>query len=85
MSLSNKRESNMKLKNYRVGQLSCSHCDYKMDIVIPFGLKTMNLFDEHTNACADLKRINAMDDSLKTPQIIEQIAKLKEVITLGYN
>jgi hypothetical protein len=56
-----------------------------MDIVIPFGLKTMNLFDEHTNACADLKRINAMDDSLKTPQIVEQIKKLEKVITLGYN
>ena len=75
----------MKLQNYRLGQLSCPNCEYKMDIRIPFGLKTMNRFDEHTNACSDLKSIKQMDDSLKTPEIIEQIEKLEEAITLGYN
>jgi hypothetical protein len=75
-----------KMQSYRVGKLHCPHCEtYSMDVIIPIDKKSFERYDEHANACKDLSRLESMDDSLKTPEILDQINKNKEKITLGYN
>jgi len=56
-----------------------------MNVIIPIDKKSFERYDEHVMACKDLDRLEGMDDSLKTPQILEQIKKNKEKIVRGYN
>ena len=73
-----------KMQSYRVGKLSCPHCEtYSMDVIIPIDKKSFERYDEHANACADIKRLEAMNS--ENPQILEQIEKNKEKIIRGYN
>ena len=75
-----------KMQTYRVGKLECSTCDYfSMDITIPVDKKSFDRYDDHVSECKSLKELESMDDSLKTPQILEQIRKNKEKIIRGYN
>jgi hypothetical protein len=75
-----------KMQSYRVGKLSCPHCKtYSMDVIIPIDKKSFERYDEHAMACKDLSVLENMDDSLKTPQVLEQIEKNKEKIVRGYN
>lgn len=75
-----------KLQSYRVGKLHCPFCKtYSMNVIVPIDKKSFERYDEHVNACKDLDRLESMDDSLKTPQILEQIKKNKEKIVRGYN
>ena len=70
----------------RLGVMICHICNkYKQHVVIPLNKKTMDKFEEHKNACSSLAALKAMDESLKTPAILERISDLEEVITLGYN
>lgn len=76
----------MALQDYRVGRMICRVCNkYTQDVKIPLNKKSMDKFEEHKLACESLKRLKAMDDSLKTPAILKQIAEFEDVITLGYN
>jgi hypothetical protein len=75
-----------KLQTYRVGTLNCPHCkEFSINVIIPIDKKSFEKYDEHANVCKDLKSLEDMDDSLKTPQILEQIKKNKEKIIRGYN
>jgi len=75
-----------KLQSYRVGELHCPNCEYyKMNVIVPIDKKAFEKYDEHVNACVDLTRLQNMEDSLKTPEILEQIEKNKERIVRGYN
>jgi hypothetical protein len=54
-----------------------------MNVIIPIDKKSFERYDEHANACADIKRLEAMNS--ENPQILEQIKKNKEKIVRGYN
>lgn len=70
----------------RMGFLECKNCNmYRQVITVPIDKKAFDRYDEHLFACSSLKSLKAMDDSLKTPEILEQISKFEDVITLGYN
>jgi hypothetical protein len=56
-----------------------------MNVIIPIDKKSFERYEEHANTCADIKRLEGMDVSLKTPEILEQIKKNKEKIIRGYN
>jgi len=56
-----------------------------MNVIVPIDKKAFEKYDEHVNACVDLTRLQNMEDSLKTPEILEQIEKNKERIVRGYN
>jgi hypothetical protein len=56
-----------------------------MNVIIPIDKKSFERFDEHVHACQDLNRLEKMDVSLKTPEILEQIEKNKDRIVRGYN
>jgi hypothetical protein len=73
-------------QTWRVGKLNCQHCKtYSMNVIIPIDKKSFERFDEHVHACQDLIRLEKIDSSLKTPEILDQIKKNKENITRGYN
>ena len=73
-----------KMQTYRLGKLECSTCDYfSMDITIPIDKKSFDKYDEHANACKDLKSLESLNSD--NPQILEQIEKNKEKIIRGYN
>ena len=76
----------MVLQNYQLGKMICRVCNnYTQDVSIPLNKKTMDKFEDHKLACESLRRLNDMDESLKTPAIWDQIKKFQEVITSGYN
>ena len=73
-------------QTWRVGKLNCQHCKtYSMNVIIPIDKKSFERYDEHVKACQDLNRLENMDSSLQTPEILEQIKKNKEKIVRGYN
>lgn len=75
-----------KMQSYRVGKLNCPHCKiYSMSVIIPIDKKSFDRFDEHQMACESLNRLENMESSLKTPEILKQIQTFKDVIIRGYN
>jgi hypothetical protein len=75
-----------KMQSYRVGKISCPHCKtYSMNVIIPIDKKSFERFDEHANVCQDLTRLENMDASLKTPEILKQISDFKDKMVRGYN
>jgi hypothetical protein len=73
-------------QTWRVGKLNCQHCKkYSMNVIIPIDKKSFERFDEHVHVCQDLTRLENMDISLKTPEILKQIEKHKDMIVRGYN
>jgi hypothetical protein len=70
----------------RMGFLECKTCNnYKQTVTVPIDKKNFDRFDDHVFACSSLTNLKLLPDSDKTPEILEQISKFQDVITLGYN
>lgn len=66
---------------YNLGVLNCDICKkYQVDVTVPFDLSTAHKFEDHVSACSSLKRLNDMDDSLKTPEILDEIKKYEDIL-----